>query len=357
MAFDDHEMKAQADLAPFTHDVAEHLDQLVAKARPVPDFAAMMVRARTLDIAEGSADPPLALVIPLARRAEVASDDKDAADCAALAPFTAALRAELDTKARARSLTDIPPRIPAQAPPRRGRSVVLGLFAAAAVLVLFAIGPGRARPGEHGGHGVEANAVRSIDPQGVARQGSPVRPRGERATVAPGSTSELPVPVDNLAVISEPEPTGMSTSTPDAVPTPKRHSPPNQRAVVDAAKPQVLLEDEAQALWERGELGAAEHKLREVLKVAGNGRRAELAYGDLFALARQMRGADGQVVVWREYLDRFPRGQFADDARAGLCQRERASERAVCWRDYLVHHPDGSHRKQAEAQSSGSGAP
>lgn len=74
-------------------------------------------------------------------------------------------------------------------------------------------------------------------------------------------------------------------------------------------------------------------------------------------LARQIRGGDGQVAVWREYLAAFPAGRFADDARAGLCQRAPADARAACWREYLERHPAGSHRRQAEAVVQGADGP
>lgn len=200
---------------------------------------------------------------------------------------------------------------------------------------------------ERSERGVEANAVRSADPQEGAPYRSPAPTRGEQTTMGttptPKAAPEPVVPEDILVVSSKPMPAVASGPKPDS----------KRKAIVGGAKPQASLEDEAQVLWERGELVAAEQKFREVLKVAGNRRRAELAYGDLFALVRQLPGADTQAAVWHEYLDRFPRGQFADDARAGLCQRAQVSERAACWRNYLVNHPEGAHRKQAEVQGMG----
>ena len=145
---------------------------------------------------------------------------------------------------------------------------------------------------------------------------------------------------------------GSGGSCPEGQSVPSSQAPAARpRARTRPALPSAgpSLEDEAQALWERGELAAAEQKLRQVLAVAGRGARAELAYGDLFALVRQLRGADGQVEVWREYLRSFPAGRFADDVRAGLCLRAAAEQRGECWRDYLEHHPRGIHRAQAEA--------
>lgn len=45
--------------------------------------------------------------------------------------------------------------------------------------------------------------------------------------------------------------------------------------------------------------------------------RIELAYGDLFVLARQIGDVQGLERARRAYLERFPRGIYADDASAG----------------------------------------
>ena len=333
------------DVTPFARDAAGHLERQIGAARPAPDFAAMMLRARALVDAGESADAPLAPVIPLARSLEAEDADEDASKAAALAPFTAALRAELDAKTHARSLAGIPPLRATAAPRRRGAGLLLGLLAAAAAVLFLAVGPQLARKTERDGRGVEANAIESVGPRDGVTHSTPVqRPREQPApaTPPPAPVEDPPVPEDSI----EAPPPVTSPAT--------KASPRKRRPVVDVADApaQVSLEDEAQALWQRGELAAAERKLREVL-AAGSERRAELAYGDLFALTRQMRGAAGQAAVWREYLARFPRGSFADDARAGLCQRAPADERAACWQDYLVHHPAGAHRKQAQAQAQG----
>ena len=78
-------------------------------------------------------------------------------------------------------------------------------------------------------------------------------------------------------------------------------------------------------------------------------RAAEAAYGDLFALERRLGG--DAVTLWRAYLRQFPRGRYADDARAGVCRREPAADRGQCWTEYLAAHPDGAHRREAEQAS------
>ena len=159
---------------------------------------------------------------------------------------------------------------------------------------------------------------------------------------APANPSR-PEPTIEPTVKPTDAPVALVTPTPPADPprTPRRSAP-------TPTVPTISLEDDAQTLWQRGELAAAEQKFRAVVRVAGRSPRAELAYGDLFALAGQIRGADGQVALAREYLAAFPAGRFADDMRAGLCQRAAADARLTCWRDYLERHPAGAHRRPAE---------
>ncbi|MCA9697230.1 MAG: hypothetical protein KC431_06880, partial [Myxococcales bacterium] len=77
------------------------------------------------------------------------------------------------------------------------------------------------------------------------------------------------------------------------------------------------LDAEAQELWAQGDLIGAEARFRKIIELAGKSRHADLAYGDLFTLARQRGDDQAQQDLWREYVARFPKGRFADDARAG----------------------------------------
>lgn len=350
MTRDDHDAPHREELAPFARAAASTIESQTAPVQP--DFAAMMARARKLP----ADDSPIAPVIPLVKAG--ADDDK-------LAAFTGALTAEIDAGLRDLALSRPPvesPLVPPAVPPAVGRgrtrAVVLGVLAAGAAAVLVAaFGLELARRVGGADQGVEANAEQIPDSKGDAAYHVPAPGPAERAAV-PAQPGELvPGPATD---VEGPEPVSPGTAAPEdssegrardtepprrrADPTQKR--PPKPR---DDQPERPTLEEEAQALWQRGELAAAEQKFREVLHVAGHGRRAELAYGDLFTLARQMRGSDGQMEVWREYLARFPRGRFAEDARAGLCQRATEDARAACWREYLEYHPSGAHRALAEA--------
>lgn len=103
----------------------------------------------------------------------------------------------------------------------------------------------------------------------------------------------------------------------------------------------------AHAAWRAGDLPEAERQFRRLAKRAGTGRLGDLAYGDLFTLARQRKEPGKEAKLWREYLRRFPRGRFADDARAGLCRRASGDAQLECWERYLKDVPDGAHRAQA----------
>jgi hypothetical protein len=120
---------------------------------------------------------------------------------------------------------------------------------------------------------------------------------------------------------------------------------PAPRVRPDAERLRVLS-DEARALWRAGDRQGAEAKFLQVTSSGGRSTLAELAWGDLFALARQL-GDDARATKrWRAYLAKFPKGRYADDARAGLC---RHAGEARCWSAYLRDFPDGSYRAEARA--------
>lgn len=351
-------------LASFTRDAIAELDARAIGVRP--DFAAMMACARALT-AEVAARTP-APVIPL-----VAGDADDApaaphgvAQRDPLMPFTAALRAALDAKVQERALAGVPP---PRASARRGRRGVLVVLAAAAATLLLTVGGARVLRIDRHDRGLAASAAvdrradsTSLPAPAMTTGTHPSRPRpsvpevsADAGAPAPDDpTARSPVPGDSLPV-GPPTPPAQALTAPEPEPAARRPraAPTHRRRSAPAGPSAPMLEEEAQQLWERGELAAAEQKFREVVRVAHDSRRAELAYGDLFVLARQIRGADGQTGVWREYLERFPRGRFADDARGGLCQRATGDESTACWRAYLSHHPDGAHRGQATAALEG----
>jgi len=107
------------------------------------------------------------------------------------------------------------------------------------------------------------------------------------------------------------------------------------------------LDAEAEAAWQAGDYAGAEARFRQIVALSPGSRAADLSYGDLFTLARQRSGPEQEKALWREYLAAFPRGRYADDARAGLCRRGEPDERPACWQQYLTDFPAGVHRSQA----------
>lgn len=325
----------RATLAPLAAETVATLKQRIRESPPAPDFAAMLARVREIDPAalpHGRGEPAENLTAVVA----LANDDAAMNSAPALARFTAILRTELDARLGVERTQAVIPPSPAAG---RRRTVLVAI--AAAVMLTFAMGivlVGQRQ--ESVQTGSQASDQVTAEPQGgLVREGSEqgvsFRPPGDlRASPAPDIQGPVDVPKEP---VSDHSPTLASPApAPARRPTPKATAGPS-------------LEDEAQALWQRGELAAAEQKYRQILRAAGRSPRAEFAYADLFSLTRQSHGVDGQSNEWRAYLKLFPRGRFAEDARAGICQRAPDETRASCWRDYLKHHPSGVHRKQAEA--------
>ncbi|HWB75730.1 MAG TPA: hypothetical protein VG755_12270, partial [Nannocystaceae bacterium] len=136
-------------------------------------------------------------------------------------------------------------------------------------------------------------------------------------------------------------------------PAPIVEAPPVDPPRSKPARPSVRdrlgeLDRSARAAWQRGDLKAAEAALEQVVRAGGRSTLADIAWGDLFELARQRNDARREALLWARYLKAFPRGRYADDARAGLCRRARGDEATACWRRYLAEHADGTWREQAK---------
>lgn len=110
------------------------------------------------------------------------------------------------------------------------------------------------------------------------------------------------------------------------------------------------LDKEAHAAWKAGDLSTAAARFEKITKLGKRGQLAELAFGDLFTLARQRKNGKSQAKLWRTYLRRFPRGRFADDARSGLCRRASSSDQLECWSAYLDDMPRGAYRGEAQRE-------
>jgi len=107
------------------------------------------------------------------------------------------------------------------------------------------------------------------------------------------------------------------------------------------------LDAEARAAWQRGDLVQAQRTFEALVRVAGRKSLADIAYGDLFSLARQ-RGDDQALRgYWKRYAKAFPRGRYIDEARAGLCRTASKDRRRACWEGYLRDRPQGTYHQHA----------
>lgn len=108
------------------------------------------------------------------------------------------------------------------------------------------------------------------------------------------------------------------------------------------------LDTRARAAWKAGDARKARKLFDRLVASGGRSRIADLAYGDLFALARQLDDQPGLRRYWRRYAKRFPSGQYIDDARAGLCRVAAPAEQRACWQRYLADRPRGTYRRHAQ---------
>ncbi|MEM6293898.1 MAG: hypothetical protein AAGA54_21660 [Myxococcota bacterium] len=97
------------------------------------------------------------------------------------------------------------------------------------------------------------------------------------------------------------------------------------------------LDRRAQAKWKAGDRGGAARDFRKIVKIGGRRKAVELAYAELFALARQ-RG-DDLSSLWRDYLRTFPKGRYAAEASAGLCRKAPQPDREGCWQAHRERFP------------------
>jgi hypothetical protein len=298
-----------------------------------PQFAEVVARAHTIDpdvITEDHVDEARALapVVPLGA-AVVADPGPDAA----LAGFLDDVRADADAATQHRGLAAIPSPPPAR---RRPPRITMVAAAVAAVLVL--------------GVGIAGafSALRNDTTQPAMQAEHEALPPAPSLAVPPNDSVPEPVP----APVPDPKPEPQTDTTPAPDPSPTTDTP-KPRSQKPSATPTPSLEDRlralderAQAHWKAGELAEAEKLFREIIRIGKRGHYVQLAYGDLFNLARDWDPKRRQK-LWNQYLRSFPKGRHADDARGGLCRLAPDAEQARCWERYLKDMPDGSYRHTA----------
>ncbi len=286
----------------------------IDQAKP-PGFADVIARARAID--PDAADDH---AIATASRMDDARERRGGgAGPDSLAIFVAAARRLAEADVRDRESEGIPPW---RRSVRPAWVVPVALAIAAAALVVITAGitqmrstrVGDATPHTQAPSVVEHGAqVESVDPSRVATTRTPA-----------------PAPAPTVATPVEPAP----------VQTPSE--PKAKRPTTDAQL--RALADEAEAALARGEHRKADELLARLVAIGGRHPLVELAYGDRFTIAHQGGIIAEQTKLWRAYLGKFPRGRFADDARAGLCRHASTKDEGACWTAYLADFPKGAYR-------------
>lgn len=330
------------------HDARAGIVAMIDDARPEPCWDDVLARARALHPSRfGSEDDePVVHLHDRAKPASAAAHPDDAEFGAWIDDARQAVQRTVQQRRR-----QPVPAAPVVDRPRRStlRWAVAGLAtvaAAAAVLMLLDTRPLSLSEADSGSPGQAARSVQSGDTTGTAEAVERVQPERAMPPRAPAVSPAPPPPDVEPAV----EPERVAPSPQDRTRGTSRRADRQARLAALAA--------EAQARWRAGDHAGARQRFATIVRVGGRSRAAELAYGDLFALARQAGQAKEQRTLWRAYLRRFARGRFADDARAGLCRQIAADTdaRRTCWRRYLDDFPKGSFRSEAR-RSSPEGSP
>lgn len=328
-------------LDDFLASACDGLDDERIAARAQPDLADAVARAHALD----PIAVPRAWADAARERPPVVPDSTSASatpqTAAGLRFFLDEVRGLIDEQAAAVvARTAAAPRVLAASPTRARGRWAAGLLAAAAIVALglaFASQRWLARselhevPREVAGDVVEGREDHEVVPVPTTTAHEPVAELPGAPAAAAPSHAPIVRPStrrDRSSVARTPEP-----------------APTEREPTLEE------LEREAQRRWQQGDLAGARERFEAIVARGGRSSIAELAFGDLITLALRSKDPGRVRAAWSKYLGRFPRGRYADDARAGLCRTAAAAARAACWRDYLDDWPEGAHRGEARESS------
>jgi hypothetical protein len=268
-----------------------------------------------------------------------------------LRPYVQAYRGRLD-ESLAKQVMPVAPR------ERKGAGVRgswwLGLVAAVAATVLAWVGlrSGLGLQNEARGQ-LEHHAVdqaRESSARDAATTSAPrthTRPSVSRASATLEEPPKELAPIDSSSPATASPSESKTTSESEA-----RRKTPARRASIDERI--ARLDAAAQAAWRRGDRRAAMTSFQKIIDIGGGRPAVELAYGELFALGRQL--GESPTKLWKAYLRRFPKGRYAEDAKAGLCRRMSGTSKSGCWREYLEDFPAGSHISEAALEGAAKSA-
>lgn len=327
--------------------------------RPLPPFAAVVARAQRIDpsvlrsasVAEGSGSstaPPRPSAESILDRLVAAARD--------------------DAEASARQHQTAPPLLSKRAPRR-----ALGLAAAAVVLCAGAAVAGMVSlggdavdradgrdPSSLAAAAADRNESGGLATPGQAERSPARRPRrAARAHTDDTADADEPLQAAPLEVVEGeaaddpalvvPQSPGTLPPSPEETDSPATVDEPKAGTSRTGRRKRRLarLDQRAADALASGDLAEADDLLARLIRGGGKDRLVEAAYGDRFAIAHRLHSAAAQRRLWRSYLERFPAGRFAQDARAGLCRRAPKDSRG-CWQRYLEDYPSGAYRAQAE---------
>lgn len=339
-------------------DAADAEASAASDNRGLPPFAAVMARASRIDPGNASNRE----VSTRSSQARASSRDPDAI----LDDLVVAARAEAATSVTAREGHAPPPWVDQRRTTVGLRAAVGGAIAAiaAAVAVVMVFGGDGIGRAAHDRDDGSLAAAQATVPDAQGRASAPAGLRKTTAAPSPNATAPIPPPQSpSPNAGTEPGATSENSATspqpPPPAPTSERHDVadatqqpaqikrrPSRRKTIHRPTIEELdaLAREALAV---GDLAGADAALAALIDRNSRGRLEEAAFGDRFAIAHRLRNTTTQRRLWRVYLERFPSGRFAEEARAGLC-RHNPAEDTACWQRYLDDYPSGTYRAQAQ---------